>query len=365
MKVALVYDRVNKWGGAERVLLVLHEIFPTASLYTSVYNPKTALWARVFPKITTSFLQKIPFAKTKHNLLAPLMPFAFESFNFSEFDLVISVTSESAKAVITSPKTKHICLMLTPTRYLWSGYEEYFRYPLLRIISWPLVKILQKWDIAAANRPDIIISISDEVSQRVKKYYGQESKIIYPPVDIQKFQSKTLKFKMAMKGLPSGDYYLIVSRLVPYKKVDVAIYAFNNLKLPLVVVGTGSELRKLKSIAQKNIIFAGQISDDDLSKYYTHCKALIFPQEEDFGIVAIEAQSAGKPVIAYKKGGALETVIEDRTGIFFEEQKPEDIINAVKRFQKIKFSARDCQDNAKNFSKEKFKANILQLVKNI
>lgn len=365
MRVAIVYDRVNKWGGAERVLLTLHELFPDAPLYTSVYNPKSANWAKIFPKVIPSFLQKLPFAKSRHDLLAPLMPFAFEAFDFSKFDLVISVTSESAKSIITSPKTKHVCLMLTPTRYLWSGYKEYFNSQFKKVISWAVVKLIKKWDFVAAQRPDQIISISEEVKDRVEKYYNRDSKVIYPPVDTQKFQTKTLKFKMAMKGLPAGDYFFIVSRLVPYKKIDIAIKAFNVLKMPLVIVGTGSEESKLKKLASKNISFVGQVSDQDLAKYYSLSKALVFPQEEDFGIVAVEAQSAGKPVIAYKKGGARETVMDRRTGLFFEEQTVPSLIDAVKKFEKMRFSPKDCQDNAERFSKERFKKEFLQVVKNI
>lgn len=365
MKAAIVYDRVNKWGGAERVLLALHEIFPDAPLYTSVYNSKTASWAKAFPKVIPSFLQKIPFVKSKHDLLAPFMPFAFESFNFSQFDLVISVTSESAKGIITTPKQKHLCLILTPTRYLWSGNLEYFNTPLKRSLTWPIVNLLKKWDVVAAQRPDEIVSISEEVKNRVEKYYKRQSLVIYPPVDIQKFRTKSLKFRMAMRGLPAGNYFLIVSRLVPYKKIDVAIKAFNHLKLPLVIVGTGSESKKLKRIANKNIFFVGEVNDQDLAHFYSHCLALIFPQQEDFGIVAVEAQSAGKPVIAFSKGGATETIVEGRTGIFFDQQTPQSLVAAIKKFERMRFSTKDCIDNAEKFSKERFKKELLDLIKNI
>lgn len=181
MRVAIVYDRVNKWGGAERVLLTLHEMFPSAPLYTSVYNPNSAAWAKVFPKIYTSFLQNFPLAKSSHELYAVLMPLAFESFDFDKYDLVVSVTSEAAKGIITKPGTKHICYMLTPTRYLWSGYEVYFKNPILKFISKPVINYLRSWDKVAASRPDEIIAISTEVQKRIKKYYNRESKIIFPP----------------------------------------------------------------------------------------------------------------------------------------------------------------------------------------
>jgi hypothetical protein len=181
MKVAIVYDRVNKWGGAERVLLTLHEMFPEAPLYTSVYDPKGAHWAKAFPKIYTSFLQKFFLAKSNHEFYALLLPMAFESFNFDKYDLVISVTSEAAKGIITKPGTRHICYCLTPTRYLWSGYEEYFENRILRFVTKPFVNYLRKWDEIVAQRPDEIIAISTAVQERIKKYYNRESKIVFPP----------------------------------------------------------------------------------------------------------------------------------------------------------------------------------------
>lgn len=189
MKVALVYDRINKWGGAERVLLKLHKIFPTAPLYTSVYNKETAAWAKVFD-IKTSFLQYFPFAKTHHELYALLMPLAFESFSFEEYDLVISVTSEAAKGIISSGKTKHICYILTPTRYLWSGYKDYFKDLFVKTISYPFVWYLRTWDIIAASRVDNYVAISNEVQKRVKKFYDRESVVVYPPVTIKDFSIK-------------------------------------------------------------------------------------------------------------------------------------------------------------------------------
>src|SRR3990167_6737087 len=225
MKVAIVYDRVNKWGGAERVLLVLHELFPSAPLYTSVYDPVKAPWAKVFPKIVTSFLQKVPGAKASHEYFALLMPLAFEQFDFSPFDLAISVTSEAAKGIITKPGTIHICYCLTPTRYLWSGYELYFENRLFRSLTAQMVKYLRAWDKVAAQRPDRIVAISKEVQKRIKKYYNLESKIIYPPVSV-KYNS------LANPNLPKR-FYLLVSRLVPYKRVDFAIKAFNKLGYPL------------------------------------------------------------------------------------------------------------------------------------
>lgn len=351
MKVAIVYDRVNKWGGAERVLLSLHEIFPDAPLYTSVYNPETAPWAKVFPKIYTSFLQNWKWARTRHELLAPLMPFVFESFDFTGYDLVISVTSESAKGIITGPRTRHICYCLTPTRYLWSGYETYFGNGAMRWITQPIVLYLRRWDKIAAQRPDIMVGISKTVAARIKEYYGREVKVVYPPVDLKSFTPGESK---PTPGVFLPDHFLIVSRLVPYKRVDLAIEAFNELGYPLFIVGTGSDEGRLKSIAKENIYFLGHLTDRELARYYEKASALIFPQEEDFGLVAVETQSMGTPVIAYKGGGALEIVIPGVTGEFFSPQTPDALIRVVQRFNKTRYNSQALMKSAEKFSKEKF-----------
>jgi glycosyltransferase involved in cell wall biosynthesis len=353
MKTALVYDRVNKWGGAERVLLTLHEIFPDAPLYTSVYSPQDAPWAKVFPQIKTSFLQRIPGAQRNHEKLAALMPIAFESFDFSDFDLVISITSEAAKGIITGPKTRHICYCLTPTRYLWSGYGEYFHGSMSKVITKPIINYLRKWDKTAARRPDMMVAISQAVQDRIKKYYHRDSTVVYPPVDIGNFSLNSKS--------PDSSFYLLVSRLVPYKRVDLAIEAFNRIKTPLVIVGTGSEERKLKKMAKENIKFLGQLTDRQLSGYYEKCAALIFPQEEDFGLVAVEAQAKGTPVIAFHKGGAVESVLEGKTGIFFDKQDVESLVSAIKTFKKMKFKPQECQKNAERFDKKRFKKEFLAL----
>lgn len=353
MKTALVYDRVNSWGGAERVLLALNKIFPEAPLYTSVYKRKKAGWASAFPKVIPSFLQNIPLAKSRHDLFPYLMPLAFESFDFSEYELVISITSEAAKGIITKPGTKHICYCLTPTRYLWSGYKEYFKNSAIRNMVAPIVRYLKAWDVQASKRPDVIVGISQEVVGRIKKYYGRDAKLIYPPVKYSALRST--------EKSPDGPYYLVVSRLVPYKKVDLVVQLFNQMNRQLVIVGDGRESKKLRNMAGSNIKFTGRISDEELWKYYAGCKALIFPQEEDFGITAVEAQLAGKPVIAYKNGGASETVINGKTGILFDEQTTGSLANAIQRFEKMKFNPIDCVENAKRFSFERFKKEFAKL----
>ena len=359
MKIALVYDRVNKWGGAERVLLTLHEMFPDAPLYTSLYDEKKAPWAKVFPKVYTSFLQKIPFAKSNHELFGWLMPFVFESFCFDKYDLVISVTSEAAKGIITKPKTKHICYCLTPTRYLWSHYDLYFKNPIMRRISKPIVRYLRSWHKIAAQRPDRIIAISSEVARRIKKYYDRDSEIIYPPVETP--EVAIVNHSRGGYFFFDNAYFLVVSRLVYYKRVDLAIKAFNKLKLPLVIVGSGSQINNLKLIAKNNIKFAGEVSEEDLVDYYKNAKALIISQEEDFGITSVEAQSFGIPVIAFKKGGVLDTVVEGRTGIFFLKQEVDSIVSAVAQFnERPIFDRPSLVENAYRFSEKVFRKKFEQ-----
>ena len=352
MKVALVYDRVNKWGGAERVLLALHKIFPQADLFTSVYNSKKAPWAKEF-NVYYSFLQKFPFAPSAHEIYATLMPISFESFDFDKYDLVVSVTSEAAKGIITKPGTFHICYCLTPTRYLWSGYNEYFRNPILRFLSKPAVSYLRSWDKIAAERPDKIVAISKEVQKRIKKYYDLDSEIIYPPLDSN----------LSSQEGSGGDFFLIVSRFVPYKKIDIAIKAFNKLKLPLKIIGGGAGERYLKSIANKNIEFLGDLTDEKLSFYYKNCRALIFPGLEDFGLVMAEAQSFGKPVVAFRGGGALDIIKEGKTGEFFDEQTPESLIKTMEIFLNKRYNTKSCKENSLRFSFEIFKKQFLEIAK--
>lgn len=378
MRIALVYDRLNKWGGAERVLLALHEIWPKAPLFTAVYNPKTAPWAADFD-VRTSFLQRFPWAKTHHEFYPWLTPLVFESFNFDEFDIVISVTSADAKGIITKPKTLHICYCLTPTRYLWSGYRDYFPSKISRCLTLPVVSYLRAWDKIASTRPDKYIAISENVKKRIKKYYGRDSTVIYPPLDTEKFSSKHPK----PYTLNPTPYFLVVSRLVRYKRIDIAVEAFNKLGLPLKIVGSGREENNLKKMAQKNIEFLGNLTDRELIGYYQGCQALVFPTDEDFGLIPLEAQACGRPVIALGSGGALETVVdpaksrgahalrdagqEGATGEFFYPQTAEALRDTIQRYkdtkiQRERFKPEDCRKNAERFSKGSFKKKFKNFV---
>ena len=355
MKVALVYDRVNKWGGAERVLLALHEIWPDAPLFTGVYNPESAKWADVF-EVKPSLIDKLIFTRTRHELFAWLMPFGFENFLFDDYDLVISVTSAEAKGIITKPKTLHICYCLTPTRYLWSNEQQYRNsiHPAIRWIADPVLAHLRKWDKVAASRPDDYVAISEYVSDRIKRYYNRDSVVIYPPVSILlEANSKGVNVTHPT-GVQIKNYYLVVSRLVKYKKVDLVIKACEQLKYPLVIIGTGSEKDYLQTLAGSNTTFISDVSDGVLAGYYQDCKALITPQEEDFGLVAVEAQLMGKPVITFNKGGVSEIVKDGVTGKYFSKQTVASLIEALADFDASVYNSKVISHSSEKFSKLNF-----------
>jgi len=351
MKVALVYDRVNKFGGAERLLLALHRVFPKAPLYTLVYDPPKAGWAKVF-KVIPTFLNFLAPLRSRHELLAPIAPLAFETLNLDKFDLVISITSSDAKAVITKPRTTHVCYCLTPTRYFWSGKQEYFSDMKMKLLPNVIKKYLRSVDLLTSSRPDAYIAISSEVKSRISDYYHRDSTVVRPPIEDKFFTKQVV--------IPSDrDFYLVVSRLVPYKRVDLVIEAFNKLKSRLVIIGSGSEMARLKNIAGSNITFLGQVSDETLLDHYRRAKAVIFPQEEDFGLVPLEAQASGTPVIAYGKGGAKETIIPGKTGLFFQEQTEESLASCLEKFEKVKWNYQDCVKQASKFSFTRFKNEFL------
>jgi glycosyltransferase involved in cell wall biosynthesis len=367
MKVALVYDRVNKWGGAERVLLALHKLWPDAPLFTAVYDKKRAAWADVF-LVYPSFLQRIPGASFIHESLPGLTPMAFESFTFDEYDVVISVTSAEAKNILTKPGTTHICYCLTPTRYLWSGFLQYQNQPGLGILSnvaamtlKVLAPILRKWDIVAASRPDYYVAISHRVKERIKRYYHRDTvAVIYPPVDIQKFHISALS-----KQKDSG-YFLTVSRLVSYKRLDILIEAFNTLKLPLVIIGDGRMKRELTRMASSYIRFVDHhLTDSELVLYYEGCRAFVYAADEDFGLAAAEAQAAGKPVIAYRDSGVSEFVKDGVSGVLFDQQTSDAIENAVKTYLGNTYSPSACRKQVVSMSSKNFQKHIKTLVASV
>lgn len=349
MKIALVYDHVNKIGGAERILSNLHELFPDAPIFTTVYNQKKAFWVKDI-RIIPSFMQRLPFATRFHELYPGIPILAFENLNFNKYDIVISITSAEAKGIITNPNTLHICYCLTPTRYLWSQYHDYFPNAWFSVITLPVIAIIRQWDTIASNRPDIYLAISKTVANRIKKYYHKKAEVIYPPVETNKFQPNT-----SSDGDNEKDFYLVVSRLVSYKHIEIAIEACKILNRRLKIVGTGLESRKLKKISGPTVEFLGNLTDRALVLYYQRCRALIFPQEEDFGISAVEALACGKPVIAYAKGGIREIIVEGVTGEFFYTQSIEALTGSIKKFERKLYNSNSCRKQAQLFSSKRFK----------
>lgn len=366
-KVALVHDFLNQYGGAERVLEVLHEIFPEAPIYTLLYDPAKMRGKFSRADIRPSFLQKFPkFIKKRHKWLLPFMPTAPETFNLRDFDLVISSSSAFAKGIIVKPKTIHICYCHSPMRYAWDWNEKYLNEQGMgskrRILARLLLNYIRTWDRVAADRADFFIANSRTTAARIKKYYGRESAVVYPPVEIGRSETEFPSDKR-------GDYFLIVSRLTPYKKIEIAVDAMNKLNLPLVVVGEGSPkyVKYLKSIAGPKTKFLGWQSDDKIKKHYAQCRAFLFPGEDDFGITPVEAMSFGKPVIALRRGGATETVVEGETGEFFDEPAVEVMADAIRRFMENekKYDPQKIRDRAENFSKDKFRENFEREIEEI
>ncbi len=347
MRVALVHDDLVQWGGAERILFGLSEIFPDAPIYTSVFDVKNDILSKKFgsKKVVTSFMQKFPFWKSGYKALLPFYPIAFEQFDFSDFDLVISHTTRFAKSILTKPNTNHICYCHTPPRFLWnySGIKES---PFLS----PFFSKLRILDQISSNRIDTFLAGSKNAKERIRKVYKKDSQILYPFVDEDFFQSR-LGFK--------GDYYLVISRLNEYKRVNLVVEVFNELGINLKIVGMGPEYENLVRLSKSNIEILGKVSNDLLVDLIAGCRALIVAGEEDFGLVSLEAQAMGKPVIAFRSPGLEESVIENVTGIFFENQNVSEIRNAVVKMEKIKFKVQDCVENASRFKFENFKKNLL------
>lgn len=354
MRVALVHDWLTNLAGAERVMLAIHDLFPDAPIYTSVFIPEE------FPDLAdadvrTSFLQKVPWIRKKQQAFPFLRTVAFEGFDLSGYDIVFSDSHAEAKGVITQPETLHLCYCHTPIRYYWSGYNYYLENPpygalnpVIKLVMPYMANYLRLWDRMAADRVDVFACNSQNVAKRIWKYYRREATVINPPVNTDWLT-------------PSGtveDYYLVVGRHIPYKRTDIVVQAFNRLGLPLKIVGAGSQLETLKAMAGPNIELLGRVPDSELAELYSRCAAFIFPQDEDFGITALEAMAAGRPVIAYRAGGALETVVEGKTGVFFDRQDAASLIEAVRAFKPEEFDAETLREHAKRFDISNFKSKV-------
>lgn len=362
MKIALVHDYLVQNGGAEKVLQSFCEIFPYAPIYTLVYDEDKMDPFFKERRIYTSSLQKLPFARKRHRLFPPFMPVAIEQFDLSKYDVVLSSSHSYAKGVITGAQTTHISYIHTPMRYAWDDCQKYtadFYFPSLikRFIPF-VMNYIRLWDWASAQRPDKIIANSSFIEKRISKYYQRTvDAVIHPPIETQRFHTSDTH----------DHYFLMVGRILPNKRFDIAVEAFNANGLPLKIIGTGPAKDSLKEKAHNNIEFLGRVSDDDLAHYYTNCRAFLFPQEEDFGIVAMEAFASGRPIIAYHGGDIVEHMDEGKTGILFTDQTADGINAAIRSFMNIESNchSENIRARAQKFDKEKFKIRIKDYIDNV
>jgi len=368
MKIAIVHDYLERWGGAEQVLKALLEIFPEANVFTLIYDKEKIKDFINVKNVNTSFANRMPkFIKKRKRYLLPLMPVFVENFNLRDYDVVISSSSAFAKGIIVRPKTLHICYCHSPMRFVWDWRLEYRKEQkkgrIINAVIGMMANYLRLWDFSSAQRVDYFIANSQNVANRIEKYYRKESKVIYP------FAKKLRDLPPSERGIEGvlKPYFLIISQLAPYKRIDLAVEAFNKLDLPLVVAGEGKEKKHLQKIAKSNIKFLGFVPEKQKWQLLENCEALIFPGEEDFGITMVEAMEAGKPILAFKKGGALEIIKEGETGEFFEYPCVECLTEGVKRLrEKMKyFDQEKIRKEAQKFSKEKFKENFEKYFKEV
>jgi len=358
MKIALVHDYLNQWGGAENVLEVFSKVFPDAPIYTSISDPHLVKKHFADKTVISSYMQNLPAIKTQYKKYFPLYPFAFESFRLKGFDVILSMSSGFAKGVSFSPETLHINYCLTPMRFAWR-YNEYIEKENIGLMYKPFLKliiqILKKWDLKKNKKVDHFITLSEAVKQRIKDCYNREADIIYPPVNTEAFIPKS-------DSIPGGDYFLIVSRLKGYKRIDIAVQACSDLGYKLKVIGEGEVKGELEKMAGPTVEFLGRLKTEEVITHMQRCKAFIFPGEEDFGIAPLEAQAAGKPVIAYKAGGALDTIIDKKTGLYFEESTVESLEETLRKFDQNNFESEKCRKNANRFSESCFTQQIEEYV---
>ena len=355
MKVALIHDWLNGMRGGEKILEVLCELFPDAVVHTLLCDRSRLSPTLSRMEIRTSALQRLPFSRAKYRYYLPLFPRLIEQFDLSAFDLVISTSHCVAKGAIPPENAPNICYCLTPMRYVWYFGEEYFgHWGWKRRLLSPAFAYLKRWDVASAERVGRWLAISRHVAVRIKKIYNKDADIIYPPVDAGFFTP----------GGKQGTHYLIVSALVPYKRLDIAIRAFNRLRLPLLIIGEGPQRKTLEEMAGPQVEFLGWRTDEEVREHYRNCLAFVFPGEEDFGITPLEAQACGRPVIAYGRGGALETVNDGETGLFFAEQNEAALADAVRRSGGINFDPARARANALRFDRALFKEKLKKYMEN-
>ena len=354
-RAALVHDWLNQQGGAENVLVEMHDMFPSAPVYTSFYEPTLVDPAFRRLDIRRTWLQRFPLWRTNHQALLPFYPLAFGSLRIPDADLVLSNCSAFCKGVRTPPNAVHVCYCLTPTRFLWmpDAYLAGERAPVWsRLLLPPLLAWARRWDRRAAQRVTQFLAISTAVAERIRRFYGRSSRIVYPPVDVDRFRPTT----------DVGDAFLIVSRLIPYKRIDLAVRTCTELGLPLRIVGAGRAEADLRALAGPSVRFLGRLPDRDVSEEMARCRAFLFPGDEDFGITPVEAQAAGRPVVAYGSGGALDTVIDGTTGVLFHEQTVASLGAALQRVRTMTVQPEALVANARRFSRQNFRRALLAAV---
>ena len=365
LRVAIVCDWLTNIGGAERVVYELHKLYPDAPIYTSQYDPNPKLWYGWSwledADIRTTWLQHLP--KSLRKFLPVLRALTFPRLNLSEYDLVLSSSGAEAKSIHTGPNTLHICYCHSPTQYYWNRYDEYLAHPgfpkgtnwIARYALKLLVAPLRRWDRNAAHRPSLMIANSTHTQEMIRKYYKRESVVIFPPVDIDRFK---------LRGTPPTRHgFVTAGRQTPYKRIDLAVAACNELKVPLVVIGNGPEHKKLEKMANRNITFLTAVSEEDIAKHFQSSLAFIFPTNvEDFGVTAVEAMAAGTPVIAYKKGGPQDYVVPNKTGLLFEKQTVNSLVKTLQGFNPNRFDAQKIADFSENFSADNFAKHIKDFI---
>jgi len=359
MKIALAHDWLNQMGGAEKVLECLVTMYPTAPIFTTIYAPDLMPAAYRQWDIRPTWLNNAPAIQRHHQPYLPLYPLAVQSMDFSGYDLILSNKSGFIHGLRHTANQRHICYCLAPTRYVWQyeGYatrEGFGRW--LSLLMQPLIRQLQRWDFKAAQQVDYFIAISKEVQARIQRYYNRESVIIYPPVDTSLFQPTPA---------PTADYYLVVSRLIPYKRIDLAVQACTRLNQRLIVVGDGRDRAALEAMAGPTVEFKGRLPLAEVIELMAHCRAFLFPGFEDFGIAPVEAQAAGRPVIAFAQGGALDTVIPGLTGLFFYTQTVDALMAAMQQLATMPFDPIIARRNAERFAVARFEAEIRAFIEQV
>lgn len=355
LRVALVQDLLVSYGGSEQVLFDLHQMFPDAPIYTTIFDPSRLPPRFASLPIRTSFLQRIPSPSRNYGAVVPLMPLAFSQFHLRDYDLVLSSAHAFSKSITIPPGACHVCYCHTPLRYAWSHQEEYIdgmpMKPLLAPAGRLVLEQLRKWDYSASKRVDRFIANSVNVQERIRRFYGRESDVVYPAINLSRFRANN-------DGRNTDGAFLVVGRLFSYKRAHAAVEACTRLRLPLKVIGRGPELKRLREMAGPSVQFLGEVDDATLETEYRNCRALLFTADEDFGLVPLEAMASGRPVLALNAGGARETVVPGQTGELYEDAGTEALAQALQRFRPDDFDPRRCRARAEEFSADRFRSGI-------